>query len=50
MTLMIDPPSRWAYGFPKPYSPKVDNLEQMLRGSKYPEEDEVNLSDLESSE
>lgn len=36
--MIVDPPSGWKYGFPKPYDPDK-GLEQMLREAKYPEED-----------
>lgn len=39
MTLFVDPPSGWIYGFSKSFDPKKDNLKQMLKDSKYPEED-----------
>ena len=38
MTLLVDPPSGWRYGFPKPYD-KEKGLEQMLREVGYPEKD-----------
>ena len=39
MTLFVDPPSGWMYGFPKSFNPKKDNLEQILRDSGYPLKD-----------
>ncbi len=38
MALLVDPPSGWRYGFPKPYD-KEKGLEQMLREAGYPEDD-----------
>ena len=38
MTTIIDPPSGWRYGFPKPYTPKEgQTLEDWLRQEGYPE-------------
>lgn len=39
MTLLVDPPSGWMYGFPKVYIVGESDLEQMLRDANYPEKD-----------
>lgn len=36
MTLIVDPPRGWAYGFPAPLE---DNYEEQLRKAGYPEKD-----------
>ena len=36
MTLIVDPPSGWMYGFPAPLE---DDYEQQLRNAGYPEKD-----------
>lgn len=36
MTLIVDPPSGWMYGFPAPLQ---DDYEQQLRNAGYPERD-----------
>jgi hypothetical protein len=36
--LMVDPPSGWKYGFPKPLD-KEKSYEQQLKEAGYPEED-----------
>ena len=30
MTIMIDPPSGWKYGFPKPLPDEVENVKEWL--------------------
>ena len=38
MTLLIDPPSGWKYGFPKPYNnPGAVPLEEWLLANGYPQ-------------
>ena len=38
MTLLIDPPSGWKYGFPKPYNnPEKKPLEEWLLENGYPQ-------------
>lgn len=39
MTLLVDPPSGWLYGFPKSFDPEKDDYRQMLLSSGYPEKD-----------
>jgi hypothetical protein len=40
MKTIIDPPSGWKYGFPKPYDEEKDGpIEEFLRTSGYPEKD-----------
>ena len=34
--LMVDPPSGWKYGFPKPAPTKVENLRVWLEENGYP--------------
>lgn len=36
MTLLVDPPTGWAYGFPAPLE---DDYESQLRKAGYPEKD-----------
>jgi len=36
MTLIVDPPSGWMYGFPAPLQ---EDYEQQLRNAGYPEKD-----------
>lgn len=36
MTLIVDPPSGWMYGFPAPLE---EDYEQQLRNAGYPEKD-----------
>lgn len=36
---IVDPPSGWAYGFPKPLPDDVTDLEKWLIEQGYPEED-----------
>lgn len=36
--LMIDPPSGWHYGFPKPIPRDVDNVKEWLVQNGYPQE------------
>jgi uncharacterized protein Smg (DUF494 family) len=36
MTLIVDPPSGWMYGFPAPLE---DDYEQQLKNAGYPEKD-----------
>lgn len=36
MTLLVDPPSGWMYGFPAPLQ---EDYEQQLRDAGYPEKD-----------
>lgn len=36
MTLLVDPPTGWAYGFPAPLQ---DDYEAQLRKAGYPEKD-----------
>lgn len=38
MTILIDPPSGWQYGFPKPFTKKPDeSLKDWLIANGYPE-------------
>ena len=37
MTLMIDPPSGWKYGFPKPLPEEVENVKEWLLEQGYPQ-------------
>lgn len=40
MKRMIDPPSGWKYGFPKPYDEETDGpIEEFLINSGYPKKD-----------
>lgn len=36
MTIFVDPPTGWAYGFPAPLE---ENYEEQLRKAGYPEKD-----------
>jgi hypothetical protein len=35
--LMIDPPSGWRYGFPKPMPPEVTDVKKWLVDNGYPQ-------------
>jgi len=37
MPLMIDPPSGWKYGFPKPLPEEVENVKEWLLEQGYPQ-------------
>ena len=37
MTLMIDPPAGWKYGFPKPLPDGVENIKEWLLENGYPQ-------------
>jgi len=37
MMTMIDPPSGWKYGFPKPIPDKVENVLEWLVSEGYPQ-------------
>ena len=45
MIKIIDPPSGWRYGFPKPIPEDIKDIKQWLIDNGYPEKEIENMGD-----